>query len=93
MIPLILALPAASLLLADRGDVEQAIETYAFALCYPTVARARWFEDVAGRHIAAAAAALPPDAVDAARERGRARTQEATIAALLEALGPQQGVL
>jgi hypothetical protein len=39
---------------------------------YPYVANSRWFEDVASKHIAAAAT-LPPDAVSAAQERGRAR--------------------
>jgi hypothetical protein len=47
------------------------------------VANSRWFEDVAGRHIAAAAAPLPPDVVAAAQERGRARDLDATVAELL----------
>jgi hypothetical protein len=51
------------------------------------VANSRWFEDVAGRHIAAAAAAqLPPDAVAAAQERGRVRDLWATVEQLLAEL-------
>jgi len=51
------------------------------------VANSRWFEDVAGRHIAAVAATLPPEVVTAAQERGRARDLEATVAELLVELG------
>ena len=62
---------------------EQAVELYALASRYPYVANSRWFEDIAGRHIAAVAATLPPDAVAAAQERGKARDLEATVAELL----------
>ena len=79
-------LPAAALLLADGGQDERAVELYALASRYPFVANSRWFEDVAGRHIAAVAAALPPDVVAAAQERGRARDLEVTVAELLEEL-------
>jgi len=45
---------------------------------------------VAGRHIAAIAATLPPEVVEAAQERGRAREREATVAELLVELGNAQ---
>jgi hypothetical protein len=51
---------------------------------YPLVVNSHWFKDVAGRHIAAT---LPSDVVAAARERGRARDLEATVAELLAELG------
>ena len=51
------------------------------------MAKSRSFEDVAGQHIAAAAATLPPEVVTAAQERGRARDLEATVAELLAELG------
>ena len=87
--PLPWALPAVALLLADCGQVERAVELYALASRYPFVAHSRWFEDVAGRHIAAAAATLPPNVVTAAQERGRARDLDATIRELLaENVGP-----
>ena len=70
-------------LLADRGEVERAVELYALASRYPYVANAQWFEDVAGRHIAAVAASLPPEVVAAAQERGRARDLWATAEELL----------
>jgi tetratricopeptide (TPR) repeat protein len=79
--PRICALLACSLLLIDRGDFERAIELYTLASRY--VGNSRWFEDVAGKHIAAAAANLPPEAVAAAQERGRARDLWATAAELL----------
>jgi hypothetical protein len=71
--PLIEALPVVGLLLADEGEKEQAVELFALASRYPYVASSQWFEDVAGKHIAAVAATLPPDEVSAAQQRGRAR--------------------
>jgi tetratricopeptide (TPR) repeat protein len=68
----IAALAVAALLAADAGDAEHAIERYALAARHPIVANSRWFEDVAGREIAALAATLPPDVVAAARARGQA---------------------
>ena len=71
--PLIEALPAITLVLSEQGKTEQAVELYALASRHPFVANSRWFEDVAGKHIAAVAATLPPEVVAAAQERGRAR--------------------
>jgi len=79
-------LPGVALLLADQGEVERAVELYGLASRYPFVAKSRWFEDVAGRHIAAVAATLPPEVVAAAQERGRARDLQATVAELLAEL-------
>jgi tetratricopeptide (TPR) repeat protein len=69
---LLYTLPGVAALLADRGKAERAVEIYALAACYPFVANSRWFEDVAGKDIAAAAEALPPEVVAAAQARGRA---------------------
>jgi len=66
------ALPMAALLLADEEEAERAIELYALAQRYPRVANSRWFEDVAGQHIARLAASLPRGVAARARERGRA---------------------
>ena len=84
--PPITALPAIALLRLDQGEVERAIELYALARRYPYVAKSRWFEDVAGKHIAAAAADLPAGVVAAAQERGRARDLGATVQDLLAEL-------
>jgi tetratricopeptide (TPR) repeat protein len=83
---LVSSLPAAALLLADRGEKERAVELYALASRYPMVANSQWCEDVAGRHIAEVAATLPPDVVAAAQERGRARDLDATVKELLAEL-------
>jgi tetratricopeptide (TPR) repeat protein len=80
---LLYALPGAASLLADQGEVERAVEVYALASRYPFVANSRWFEDVAGKHVAAAAAALPPEVVAAAQKRGRARDPWVTADELL----------
>jgi predicted ATPase len=80
------SLPAVALLLMDGGEVERAVELYALASRHPFVANSRWFEDVAGKHITAAAATLPPDAAAAAQERGRARDLWATVEELLAEL-------
>jgi hypothetical protein len=84
--PLLFALPAVALLRVRRGQSERAIELYALASRYPVVANSRWFEDVAGRQIAQAAASLPPEAVAAARKRGRERDLWATVGELLAEL-------
>jgi tetratricopeptide (TPR) repeat protein len=81
------ALPVAALLLADRGQVQRAIEVYALASRYTFVARSCWFEDIAGSHITAAAGALPPEVVAAARQRGLTRDLWATVGQLLDELG------
>jgi len=81
------AFSAIALLFADQGQQTRAVELYALASRYPYVANSRWFEDVVGKRIAAAATALPPEVVASARERGRARDLEATIEELLAALG------
>ena len=67
-------LPAVALFLVDEGEIERAVELYSLAARYPFVGQSRWFEDVAGKEIAAAATeSLLPDAIAAAQERGRAR--------------------
>ncbi|HUT19668.1 MAG TPA: hypothetical protein VM366_10940, partial [Anaerolineae bacterium] len=84
--PLWAALPAVALLLADRGEAERAVELYALAWSVPRVACSRWYEDVAGRELAAAAAGLPPEAREAALACGRAREVWATAEELLAEL-------
>ncbi len=79
-------LTALALYVADRGSVERAVELYALASCSPLVAHSRWYEDVAGRHIAALAAALPPDVAAAARERSRKQDLAVALAEELDVL-------
>jgi hypothetical protein len=84
--PLLWALPATALILASEGEVERAVELYALASRYPLVAKSRWFADVVGKQIAAAAATLPAERVAILQARGRTRDLEATVAELLAEL-------
>ena len=83
---LMFAFPAMALLLADQGEVERAVELYALVSQCPFVANSRWFEDVAGREIAAVAESLPPEVVAAAQERGQTRDLWDTARELLAEL-------
>ena len=75
----LVAVQATALLLAERGQVEQAVELHCLVSRYPAVANSQWCHDVCGKHIAAAAAALEPQALSAAQARGRARDLQATV--------------
>jgi tetratricopeptide (TPR) repeat protein len=83
---LVCTLPGIALLLADQGEKERAVELYALARTHPMVANSQWFEDIAGRHITAVAATLPPEVVAAAKARGQARDLWETAAELLAEL-------
>ena len=67
------ALPLAALDAASHGQIETAVELYALASCAPYIANSPWFEDVAGRHVAAAARSLSAAEVAAAQPRGQSR--------------------
>ncbi len=86
-IELMVALAGIALLLADEGEAEHAIELYSLASRHPFVAKSLWFEDVAGRHIAAVAGTLPSQVVATTQERGQSRDLEATVGELLIDLG------
>jgi tetratricopeptide (TPR) repeat protein len=81
-LPAMPALLGAVLLLADRGEKERAIELYALLSRYPMITDLAWSADIVGRHMTAVAAALPPEVVAAAQERGRNRDPEATVTEL-----------
>ena len=85
--PMRFELPLMALLSIDKGEVERAVELYAVARQSPYIAHSRWFEDVAGREIEAAASTLPPEAVTAARQRGRDHDLEELALALRVELG------
>jgi tetratricopeptide (TPR) repeat protein len=80
------ALAFVALFLANQGQHERAVEIYSLASRFPYISNSRWFEDIAGRYIAAVAAPLPPEVVTAAQERGQARDAWATAEELLETL-------
>jgi predicted ATPase/DNA-binding SARP family transcriptional activator len=80
-------LSAAVLVLADQGENERAVEVHGLLSQHGHVAHSRWFADIVVRPMTAAVAALPPDIVAGAEERGRARDLDATAAELLAELG------
>jgi predicted ATPase/DNA-binding SARP family transcriptional activator len=81
--PLLWALPVLALLMVEEGKAEQAVELWALASSCPLVANSHWFEDMAGRRIAAVAAALPTDFVAKAQEQGQTRDLRTAVAELL----------
>jgi tetratricopeptide (TPR) repeat protein len=78
----LVVLAGTALLLADDGEAERAVEVYALASRHPFVAHSRWFQELFGREIAAAAASLPLEVKAAAEERGRARELVPTVEVL-----------
>ncbi len=78
------ALPAAAFMLANAGQVERAVELCALIDEHAMCGKTPWFEDVAGKSIKEMAASLPPEVVEAARQRGRQRDLFSTAAELLE---------
>ncbi len=70
-LPALYSLPGAALLLAEAGELVRAVEVYALASRYAFVANSRWFQDVVESQMSVAVAALPPDVVAAAEERGK----------------------
>jgi predicted ATPase/DNA-binding CsgD family transcriptional regulator len=76
-------LAAAALLLRAKGEVERAVELYALACREPYVANSRWYDDLVGHELHAAAASLPPGIADAAQQRGQQLDMWQTAAQLL----------
>ncbi|MDT8307423.1 MAG: BTAD domain-containing putative transcriptional regulator [Anaerolineae bacterium] len=81
-------LPAVALLMAvAAAQPEQAVELYALATRRPYVANSRWFEDVVGQHVKAAAfAVLAPEQIAIARNRGETLDLWETASEVLEHL-------
>ncbi len=81
-LPLLLALPAIALMLAEQGHTERAVELYALAWRHPLLANAQNFIDSFGQRLDAVVAALPPSTAAAAQARGRLMDLWETAAAL-----------
>ena len=56
-------LPGIALFYADKAEIERAVELYALASTLGMVANSKWFDDIAGDEIAAAAEELPAEVV------------------------------
>ncbi len=83
-LPYLMSLPLVALLLTERSEDERAVELYTQALAHLCNGyKHRWFEDMVGQHVAAAAATLPPEVVAAAQERGWQRNLWETAEELL----------
>ena len=78
-----LSVAVMALLLTDRGEIIRALELYNLITRQGYLAQSRWFADLYGRYIEAAAASLPPEEQAAARERGQALDFSRTIDTLL----------
>jgi len=89
-LPITISLSGIALLLAHKGDLEVAIELWTLLSRYPLISAGQLFEDTVGRKLADAAAALPPETVAAAEERGLARHLNTTAAEMLAKLGQQR---
>ncbi len=85
--PSVATLAAVALFLIEQGQPERAVELYATVSRYPLVSDSCWYQDLFGRHIAAAAAKLLPEVVAAAQESSRVLDLDATVAELLAELG------
>jgi hypothetical protein len=69
---LVYTLPVAALLILDTGRTARAVEVWASACTMACVANSRWFQDVVGGAVIAAAESLPTSVLAQARRRGRA---------------------
>jgi hypothetical protein len=70
-------------LLLEQGASERAIELHAMMSRFPAYVNAGYVEDLVGRPIAAAAAAMSPDTVATAQARGRATDPAVAVAELM----------
>jgi hypothetical protein len=84
--PLLLAMPAIAVMLAEQGHKERAAELYALAWRYPGHAYSQNSIDIYGHRLDEVVAALPPEIAEAAQKRGRARDLWATARELLAEL-------
>lgn len=77
------ALVGLSLLCADEGQADRAVELFSLASRYGYVANSIWFQDIVGQTLTAAATRPSPDLLRAARECGAALNLDSVIGELL----------
>ena len=78
-----LSMAEMALLLADRGEIIQALELYSLVTRQGYLAQSRWFADLFGRAIEGMAAHLPQEEQATAKRRGQALDFLGTIDTLL----------
>jgi tetratricopeptide (TPR) repeat protein len=69
----LLALSVLAVMLAESGELEQAVELYAAVTAHPFARNSQWFEDMFGKPLKALWAGLSPEIISAAQERGSQR--------------------
>jgi tetratricopeptide (TPR) repeat protein len=79
-------LSEASLILAEEGDLERAIEIYALASRYLWIGESQWHHDVIEHPLDILTSSLPEEVIEAAQKRGRERDLEGTVQELLAEL-------
>lgn len=82
--PMVLALPAVTLLLGRQNRIEEALELIVLASRYPFVAGSRWFEQITREPMDAITNTLPSHLVASVKERGSAQTLEEVVEQLLK---------
>ena len=86
----LLILPPAALLVAEKGEVERAIELTEMSCRHPFVANSQWYSDVMGKRMDDMATGLSSEIIDAARQRGRERDPLETAKEILAELEAEQ---
>jgi tetratricopeptide (TPR) repeat protein len=76
----------AALYLAEQGNYEQAVGTYALVSRHPLITHSKWLAGLIGQHIDAAVASLPEKVTTAAEARGLNRGSQAVVSELLAEL-------
>jgi hypothetical protein len=69
---LLVALPGLALYLSLAGELIRAVAVWELALNQPSVDNSKGHTQVVGQRVDAAAAAVAPDVIEVARQRGRA---------------------
>jgi hypothetical protein len=77
----------AVLLLAERGELEKAIELHALAMTFPFAANSRWCQDVVSCQVIPMTELLLTDISTAAQNRGKARDLWETVEEVLAIFG------
>lgn len=83
VLPSMTALSSLALLRIEEGDAETAVELYAAASQNGHVANSRWYGDVIGQKVEAAADSLSAALIESAQERGSAQSWRTVLRELL----------
>jgi tetratricopeptide (TPR) repeat protein len=82
-----LTLAEIALLLADRGELDWAVELFSLVTMQGYLAKSQWFADLYGKPLEAMAAKLPMREIDEAKKLGQAKDLRETVETLLVEFG------